>query len=350
MWLGYCLKERLMRLIPLLVTLTAVTPLLAQSSSSYRITHTYTLGGDGGWDYIVPDPPNHRLFIGRQNRVMVVDENNGALLGEVTGIQGAHGTAIADAAGHGFATSGNDQSVVMFDLKTFTVLGRIPAAEDADAIIYDRVSNRVFTFNGDAHSSTVIDPREGRRITDIPLGGKPEYGVSAGDGKVYANLTDTSEVVEIDASAATVARRWPTAPCKQPVAMAIDTAHHRLFSGCRSGVMAISDYQAGKVVANVPIGTGVDGAGFDASTGDAFAANADGTLTVIHQDAPDQYRVIQSLQTAPAARNMGLDPTNHRVFIVSAKFGPAPAGGRGRGPVLPGSFTLMVIERDSPAR
>jgi DNA-binding beta-propeller fold protein YncE len=341
-----------MRNIVLVLTLATVTPFLAQSSSLYRITHTYTLGGDGGWDYIVPDPLNHRLFIGRQNRVMVVDEDNGTLLGEVTGIQGAHGTALADATGHGFATSGNDQSVVMFDLKTFKVLGRIPAAEDADAIIYDNASNRVFTFNGDAHSSTVIDPRAGALITNIPLGGKPEYGASAGDGKVYANLTDTNEVVEIDAKTATLARRWSTAPCTQPVAMAIDTAHHRLFSGCRSGVMAVSDYQAGKVVATAPIGAGVDGAGFDAASGNAFASNADGTLTVIHQDAPDQYHVTQNLQTAQAARNMGLDPTNHCVFIVSAKFGPAPAGaaGRGRGAVLPGSFTLMVIERDPATR
>src|SRR5437870_1499339 len=292
--------------------LTAVAPLVAQpsSSSSYRITHTYTLAGDGGWDYIVPDPSNHRLFIGRQNRVMVVDEDNGMLLGEVTGIQGAHGTALAEGTGHGFATSGNDQSVVMFDVKTFKVLGRIPAAEDADAIIYDSASNRVFTFNGDAHSSTVIDPRAGTLITNIPLGGKPEYGASAGDGKVYANLTDTSEVVEIDAKTATVARRWSTAPCRQPVAMAIDTARHRLFSGCRSGVMAVSDYQAGKLVATVPIGMGVDGAGFDAASGDAFAANADGTLNVIHQDTPDQYHVIENVQTPQAARNMGLDPTN----------------------------------------
>src|ERR1700726_4326535 len=239
-----------MRNIALVLTLATVTPLLAQPSPAYRITHTYTLGGDGSWDYIVPDPANHRLFIARQSRVMVVDEDSGTLLGEVTGIQRAHGTALADPTGHGFATSGNDQSVVMFDLKTFKVLGRIPAAEDADAILYDSLSNRVFTFNGDAHSSTVIDPRMGTLITNIQLGGKPEYGVSAGDGKVYANLTDTSEGVDIDAKTATVARRWSTAPGRQPVAMAIDTAHHRLFSGCRSGVMAISDYQAGKLVAS----------------------------------------------------------------------------------------------------
>ncbi|HEV3057007.1 MAG TPA: hypothetical protein VGY48_02115 [Vicinamibacterales bacterium] len=342
-----------MRHIALALTLATATPLLAQAPNSYRVTHTYTLGGDGSWDYIVPDPPNHRLFIGRQNRVMVVDEDKGTLIGEVTGIQGAHGTAVAEGTGHGFATSGNDRSVVMFDLKTFKALGRIPAAEDADAIIYDSASNRVFTFNGDAHSSTVIDARAGTLVTNIPLGGKPEYGASAGDGKVYANLTDTSEVVEIDAKTASVARRWPTAVCKQPVAMAVDTVHHRLFSGCRSGVMAISDYQAGKVVATVPIGAGVDGTGFDAASGDAFASNADGTLTVIHQDTPDQYHVTGTVQTPQGARNMGLDPVNHRVFVVSAKFGPAPAGatgGRGRGPMVPGSFALMVIERDPAAR
>src|SRR5438874_77389 len=189
-----------------LVLAASAVALFAQSPT-YRVTHTYALGGDGSWDYVVPDPPNHRVFIARQNRVMVVDEDKGTLLGEVTGIQGAHGTAIAEGTGHGFATSGNDQSVVMFDLKTLKVLGRIPAAEDADAIVYDKPSNRVFTLNGDAHSSTVIDPREGKLITNIPLGGKPEYGASAGDGRVYANLTDTSEVVEIDGKTARVTRR-----------------------------------------------------------------------------------------------------------------------------------------------
>jgi DNA-binding beta-propeller fold protein YncE len=301
----------------------------AQTSAGYHITQTYTLGGDGRWDYVVPDPPQHRLFIGRQNRVMVVDENDGKLLGEVTGINGAHGTALADKTGHGFATSGNDGSVVMFDLKTFKVLGHTPAAEDADAIIYDPASNLVFTFNGDAHSSTVIDPRDGKLVTNIPLGGKPEYGVTAGDGKVYANITDKSEVVEIDAKKQTVTRRWSTEPCKQPVSMAVDTKNHRLFSGCRSGVMAISDYATGKVVATAPIGTGVDGTAYDPSSGDAFASNADGTLTVIHQDSPDKYHVVETVKTAQGGRNMGLDPTNHRLFVVAS----------------PGSFTMMVIER-----
>src|SRR5436305_13095011 len=152
-----------MRRIAGLLVLFLVVPMLAQSPVGYHVTRTYALGGDGGWDYIVPDPAQHRIYIGRTNRVMVVDTGNGKLVGEVMGINGAHGTAIASASGHGFATSGNDQSVVMFDLKTFQELARIPAAEDADAIIYDPVSNRVFTFNGDAHSLTVIDPVAGRR-------------------------------------------------------------------------------------------------------------------------------------------------------------------------------------------
>ena len=334
-----------------LILACATTLTLFAQSPVYRIARTYAVGGEGSWDYVIPDPPQHRLFIGRQNRVMVVDENDGKLLGEVMGINGAHGVALADATGHGFATSGNDSAVVMFDLKTFKVLGRAHAAEDADAIIYDPVSNRVFTFNGDAHSSTVIDPRTGSLVTNIPLGGKPEYGVSAGDGKVYANLTDISEVVEIDTKALSVSRRWSTAPCKQPVSMAIDRAHHRLFSGCRSGMMAVSDYRGGKVIATAPIGAGVDGTAFDPASGDAFASNLDGTLTVIHQDDPDKYHVVQTVQTAQGGRNMGLDLTTHRVFVVAAKYGPTPAEStaanpRRRPPILPGSFMIMVIERD----
>jgi hypothetical protein len=320
----------------------------AATPPPYRVTHSYTLGGDGFWDYIIPDSANHRLFIGRQNRLMVVDEDSGKLLGEVGNINGAHGTAIVASAGHGFATSSEDRSVVMFDLATLAELKRIPAAEDADAIIYDAASDHVFSLNGDANTTTVIEPRQGRAIANLPLGGKPEYGAAAGDGKVYVNLVDKNEVVEVDARALKVLRRWSTAPCMQPVSMAIDTEHHRLFSGCRSGVMAVSDYEAGKVVTTLPIGMGVDGAGYDASTGDAFASCADGTLTIIHEESPSEFRVVQKLETAPAARNMGLDTTTHRIYLVTAKFGPAPEGAEGRrrrGPVLPGTFALLVVER-----
>jgi len=334
-----------MRTIALLLTLSALPLHSAPAAGPYRITQTYQLGGNGGWDYVVPDPPSHRLFIGRSDRVMVVDENSGRLLGEVTGIKGAHGTAIVASEGRGFATAGQGREIVMFDLKTYQTLGTIPAAEDADAIIYDEPSHRVLSFNGDANNTTIVDPKAGTRIANLDLGGKPEYGASAGDGKVYINLTDKAEIVEVDAKAATVLRRWPTAPCKNPVSMAIDPKHHRLFSGCRSGVMAVSDYQAGRIVATVPIGAGVDGAGYDAATATAFASAADGTLTVVHQDTPDRYSVVQTLQTRLGSRNMGLDPVTHRIFLPAATFGPAPAGGRGRGPMEPGSFSLLVVGR-----
>jgi DNA-binding beta-propeller fold protein YncE len=340
-----------MRRMAFIIALFATLTLFAQSTGGYHVIQTYELGGDGAWDYVVPQPSQHRVFVARTNRVMVIDEDTGKLLGEVMGINGAHGTAIAESSGHGFATSGNDQSVVMFDAKTFKELARIPAAEDADAIIYDPVSNRVFTFNGDAHSSTVIDPVAGKRITNLDLGGKPEYGVTAGDGKVYANLTDISEVVEVDAKTATVSRRWPTAPCKQPVSMAIDTAHHRLFSGCRSGVLAVSDYQSGKTITTLPIGMGVDGAGYDPASGNVFATNADGTMTVIHQDSPDSYKVIENVTTPTGSRNMGLDPTTHKIYVAAATFAAsaAPADGvprgRGRPTVVPGTFKLLVIAR-----
>ncbi|WP_419805381.1 YncE family protein [Terriglobus sp.] len=333
-----------MRLCALALCTFVATAMSAQAPNTYHITARSLLGGNGGWDYVIPDPSSHRLFIARGNHLMVVDENTGKLVGEVQGTHGAHGTAIAEGTGHGFATSSEDKSIVMFDLATLNVLSRIPAAEDADGIIYDKLSGRVFSMNGDANSSTVVDAKSGKLVSNIALGGKPEYAVSTGDGKIYANLEDKDEIVELDTRSASVTRRWPTAPCKQPVAMAADTTHHRLFSGCRSGVMAIVDYRSGKVITTVPIGKGVDSAAYDPATGDAFAANADGTLTVIHQDSPDVYRVVQTLPTPVGSRNMGLDPTNHRVFVVSAQFGPVPDGGK-RPPVLPNSFTLLTITR-----
>ena len=334
-----------MRRLMLLLSLGAAS-LPAQS---YEITHNYNVGGEGGWDYVIPDAPNHRLFIARQDRLMVIDMNDGHLIGHITGIKGAHGVALAPGTGHGFATSGNDSSIVMFDLKTFKTLGRIPAAEDADAIIYDPSSRRVFSFNGDANSATVVDPKKGTLITNIPLGGKPEYGQSARNGKIYVNLVDSSQIVEIDAKNLTVTRRWSTEPCKNPVSMAIDTRRQRLFSGCRSGVMAVSNYKDGKVVTTLPIGRGVDGAGYDPVKRDAYASSLDGMLTVIHQDSPDSYHVVENIQTAQGARNMGIDPASHRIYVVSAKFGPAPAEStatnpRRRPPMIPGSFFVMVIE------
>ncbi|HEX4561380.1 MAG TPA: hypothetical protein VH113_06055 [Gemmatimonadales bacterium] len=316
-------------------------PIAAQN---YAITHTYKLGGDGGWDYLALDTAGHRLFIARQDRVMVVDPATGKLLAEIPGLNRAHGIAFAYAEGHGFATSGADSTVTMFDLKSLQILKRTKAAIDDDAVLYDPATSHIFTMNGDAKSSSVLDARTGDLIGNIGLGGGPEFGVSAGDGKLYVNIEDASEIVEVDAAAMKVTRRWSIKPCESPSGLAIDRAHHRLFSGCRNGTMGISDAQAGKLVTTVPIGRGVDACRFDAGTGLAFASNGDGTLTVIHEDSPERYSVVGNITTMRGARTMEVDLATHRVFTVSAEFGPLPAGQR-RPPVLPGTFALLELDR-----
>jgi DNA-binding beta-propeller fold protein YncE len=321
---------------------------LPAGAQSYHVAHTYTLGGNGGWDYVSLDTAGHRLFIARQDRVMVVDPANGKVLAEIPGLNGAHGVAFAYQSGHGFATSGRDSSVVMFDLKTLAVAGRTPAALDADAILYDPATQRVFTFNGDANSSTALDATSGKRIGTIDLGTGPEFAVSAGDGTLYVNLEEKGAVAEIDAAALKVTRQWSLAPCQTPTGLAIDRAHHRLFSGCRSGVMAVSDATAGKLITTLPIGQAVDACRFDAATQMAFASNGDGTLTVVHEDAPDRFRVVATVPTRRGARTMELDETTHQVFTVTADFGPTPPATpehpRPRPPILPGTFALLVLE------
>lgn len=323
----------------------ATRPAAAQS---YHVAKTVTLGGDGGWDYLALDTASHRLFIARQTRVMVVDPASGRVLAEIPGLERAHGVAFAYELGRGFATSGSDSAVTMFDLKTLQVLGRTTVAKDADAVLYDPVTQRVFTFNGDSHSASVLDARTGARIGTIDVGAGPEFAVSAGDGKLYVNIEDKAELAEIDAAGMKVTRHWSLAPCEAPTGLAIDRAHHRLFSGCRNKVMAISDATAGKMITTLPIGAGVDATAYDPGTGVAFASNGDGTLTVVHEDAPDRFHVVADVATKRGARTMALDERTHRVYLVTADFGPTPAATpehpRPRPPIVPGTFALFVCE------
>ncbi len=317
-------------------------------ASHYHVAKKFTIPGGGSWDYLTIDTAGHRLFIARENRVTVVDPSNGKVLGEITGLNRAHGVAFSYPTGHGFITSGGDSAVVMFDLKTLKVLGRTTAAVDCDAILYDPATGHIFTFNGDAGSASVIDPNTGKRIANIPLPGKPEFGVTAGNGKLYVNIEDKSEVAEIDAKAMRVTRHWSIAPCTSPSGLAIDVAHHRLFSGCHSKVMGMSDAVTGKLIATVPIGSGVDANRFDAGTQDAFASTGDGMLTVAHEDTPGKLSIVENVATMPGARTMEIDPQSHHIYTVSAKFGPAPAavaGRTSRPPMIPGTFTLLVLER-----
>ncbi len=336
-------------LVALTLPLAAVVEANAQAPTpAYHVIRAVTLGGDGRWDYLTLDTTRGRLFIARQTRVMVVDPETGASLGEIPGIAGAHGVALAEAAGHGFATAGRDGSVTMFDLRSLAVLRRIPVGDDADAVLYDPVSKRVLTFNGDAGSSTAIDPLTGGVIGTVSLGGKPEFGVSDGAGRLYVNIEDKGEVAEIDPVGLRVTRRWSLAPCVEPTGLAIDRVHHLLFSGCHNRTMAISDAKAGRTIAQVPIGDGVDGAAFDPGTGLAFASNGDGTLTVVREDSPTRFHVVSTAATRRGARTLTLDERRHRIYTVTAAFGatPAPTAAEPhpRPSLVPGTFVLLTLD------
>lgn len=334
---------RLLRRIAFL-SLVAAAPCAAQGTT-YHLSRTDSLGGDGGWDYLALDTATHRIFIARSDRVMVVDEAKGTLLGEVPGLVGAHGVAFAPAAGRGFATSGRDSSVVMFDLRTLAVRGRIPAAPDADAILFEPATARIYTFNGDAGTASVIDPVAGTRVANIPLGGKPEFGVAEGDGMVFVNIEDRGEIVQIDAKTMAVIRRWSIAPCESPTGLALDGAHRRLFSVCRNQRMVVSDALKGKVIGSVPIGQGVDAARFDPASQLAFASNGEGSITVVREVTPDSFVVAQTITTKRGARTMEIDLATHHLFTATAEFGPMPAPAPGaprqRPPMVPGSFAVL---------
>ncbi len=321
--------------------LMAATP---AQGPSYHITARHVIGGDGGWDYLTLDGANHRLFITRGDRIMVINPSTGALIATIPGFDRAHGVAFVGDLGKAFATSGGDSAVRVIDLKTLKVTAKIHTAVDNDGIIYDPGSKHVFSMNGDAGSTSMIDPATNTDVADIPLTGKPEFGIADGKGHLFVNIEDKAQIDEVDIASRKVTRSWSLAPCKAPTGLAIDVEHHRLFSGCRSGVMAISDAEAGKLVTTVPIGQGVDATRFDPGTQLAFASCGDGTITVMHEDSPDHYTVVQTIKTMEGARTMELDPATHTLYTASARFGPRPSG-RGRPPVLPNSFTLLTLKR-----
>jgi len=338
-----------MRVATLLISsslLALMASVQAAPANQYKLDKSYLLGGDGGWDYLAFDTAGHRLFLSRATRVMVVDPDSGKLITEIPGTAGVHGIAFAQDLGKGFTSNGQESTVTVFDLKSLKETSKIKVTgENPDAIAYEPVTKRIFTFNGHSSNSTVIDAATGKVVATIPLDGKPEFAVADGKGMVYVNIEDKSELTAIDAAKATVVKTWSLAPCQEPSGLAMDQAHRRLFSGCDNKLMAVSDPDAGKVVATQPIGDGVDATGFDPGTQLAFSSNGEGTLTVIHEGGPDTYKVIQTAVTRKFARTMTLDPASHKVYLVTAdvKVEPAPAGQRPKRSVLPGSFTVLVM-------
>ena len=315
---------------------------------SYHVAAPVQIGGEGGWDYLTVDPEAQRIYVSHATRVEVVDLAAGKVMGAIPDTPGVHGIALAPKLGRGYVSSGRANSVTVFDLKTLKTIEQIAVGQNPDSILYDSVSNRVFTFNGRSKDASVIDAASGKVVSTIPLGGKPEFSVSDDKGKVWVNIEDTHEMAEIDAAKAVVTKRYNLDGCEDPSGLAIDRAHRRLFSVCGNKVMTISDPDAGKVVAHVPIGEGSDGAGFDPGTGLAFSSNGEGTLTVVQQNA-GKYEVAQTVTTERGARTMAVDPTTHNVYLPTARFGPAPAATpqqpRPRPAPEPGSFHLVVVSQ-----
>lgn len=338
--------------LPLHAAAPAKAPAKApEKSPGYHVTKEIQIGGEGGWDYLTVDPEGRRLYVSHTNKVEVIDVDSGKKVGEVTGLSGVHGIAVAHDLNRGFISNGRSSMVTIFDLKTLANVGEVKSTgENPDAILYDPFSSQVFAFNGRSKNATVLEAKTGKVVGTIELGGKPEFATSDLKGRVFVNIEDRSEIAEIDAKSLAVKAHWPLSPCQEPSGMAIDRQHHRLLSGCDNKMAAVVDFESGKVVTTVPIGEGVDANAFDPGTGLFFSSNGrDATLTVIREEAPDRFTVAENVPTRKGARTMALDEKTHTVYLTTAQFGPAPAPTaeqpRPRPTILPDSFTILVVSR-----
>jgi hypothetical protein len=327
----------------------------SSGGSGYQLVKKITLGGMGGWDYLSADPVSHRVFISRGNHVLVVDPD-GNMVGDIPNLMGTHGAAIANEFNHGFTSNGGSNSVTMFDLTTLAVIKdiKLPDAIGADGYVYDPATKRVFTFNGRSNNATAVDAKTGDVVTgSAPLGGKPEAAQADSAGHIFVNIEDKDQLLEFDSQTLKVMNTWPLAPCTQPSGMASDVVHKRLFIGCHNNFMAIVDFATGKVIATVPICTGIDADNFDPSTGFAFASCGDGTITVVREDTPDKFSVVDTIKTQQGARTMTLDTSNHNIYTVTAEMMPAPAptpeNPRPRPVIVPDTFMLLIYSRSPHA-
>ena len=293
----------------------------AASAEGFAVTKKIPIAGQGSWDYLAVDEDGRRLYVSHGTQVEVLEIDSGAIVGKIENTPGVHGIAIAPELGRGFVSNGQSSTVTIFDLKTLKTIAEVPVGKKPDAIIYDPSTSRVFAFNGDSNSATAIQAADGKVAGTVDLGGGPEFAVADGSGYVYNNVEDASLVLKINSRTLKVEQRWPTAPCSSPSSMAMDGANRRLFIGCRSKVMAVINADTGQVITTLPIGDHVDATAFDPDSRLVFNSNGEGTITVIHQDSPDKYSVVENVKTLPKAKTMALDPKTHRLFLSTAEAG-----------------------------
>ncbi|MFC5436097.1 YncE family protein [Rhodanobacter umsongensis] len=336
-------------LLPLSLVLLAGLPPAAAAAApaaNLRVLSHLPLGGAGGWDYLSFDAQHRHLFVSRGDRVLVIDVDANKQLGSIAGTAGVHGIAIAPDLRRGFTSNGRSASVTVFDLDTLGTVATITGTgQNPDAILYDPASHHVLTFNGRSGTASVIDPAKHTVTATIALPGKPEYAVADGAGHVYVNIEDKSELVQLDSLHDKVLDVWPLAPCESPSGLAIDTAHHRLFSVCDNRTMAITDAINGHHVATVAIGDGPDGVVFDAADAMVYSSNGEsGTITAVHEDDPDHFTVTVTIPTQVSARTLALDPKLHRLYLSAARLGTTRQA-NGRPTIAPGSFGILTVGR-----
>ena len=329
--------------------------LLMAAAPGYHLLKKYSFGAAEGstreyFDYITVDSAARRVYLSHGTEIKVIDADTGALIGNITGLKQVHGVALASEFGRGFISDGAQGKAILFDLQTLKVTGEAKADKDADSIIYDPFSKRVFVMNGDPHSSTVIDAKSGSVVGTIDLGGGPEFAVADGKGTVYVNLEDKNELVGIDSQSLKIKSRWPLAPAGTPTALAMDVQHHRLFSAGRNPQMlVVLDSDSGKVLQSFPISAGADAAAYEPETGLVFVSTRDGMVHVFHEDSPDKFSEAETIKTEFGAKTMGLDTKTHNLFLDTADFGPAPAPTGDRPhpsrPPIQGTFHVLVYGR-----
>ena len=338
-----------------LLPMTVMTARAAGTSpipaADYTVSRSFPLGGSGGWDYLALEASGARLFISRGDHVDVVETVSGKLAGTIQNTAGVHGIAFAPALMRGFTSNGRSNTVSVFELDTLRVIHEIPVSgKKPDAILYEPRHNYLITANGDSDNLSVIDAGTLQIVAAVPLPGPPEFMATDDAGIVYVNIeSNPGRLVAVDAKTLTVKGNWPVPGCSNPTGLALDAVHHRLFSVCANQIMAVTDSVSGRQIARVVIGRGPDAAAYDPDLGLVFSSNGmDGTLTVIHEESPDEYRVIASVTTLVSARTMALDPATHKIYLAAARLGETPPATEQqphpRPGIVPDSFSILVAQ------
>ncbi len=285
-------------------------------ASGYKISGKISIGGQGWWDYAAVDTLMNRLYVSHADKVHIIDLKNNKAVGEIDGLNGVHGIVFDDELGKGFISSGRSDTVTVFNLKTFKVTDNIHVTgKDPDAIVFDPFTKRVFTMNGRGNNITAIDAETDEIVGTIKLEGGLEFAVSNGKGSMFVNLEDKSTVVEFNPETLEIIKTWSVAPGEGPSGLAMDIKNNILFSGCHNKMMVISDAETGKVITTVPIGGHVDGCAYDPETHLVFSSNGEGNLTVIKEESPDKFNVLDNIQTEKGFRTMVLDPDTHNIYL-----------------------------------